>query len=122
MLRTLNIGGEQCPADFSIMTAIKLAKEYGVDITGLQEKVANLGDLEGYLDFVAKLGAIALNQGAKREGIDKHYTVYDLYDILGDDLSIAEELVANLLDSFGGKKVFPKATENKPSPKHKAKR
>ena len=122
MVRTFNIGGEQRPADFSIMTAVKLAKEYGVDITGLQEKVSNLGDLEGYLDFVAKIGVIALNEGAKREGREKRYTIYDLYDILSEDLSIAEELVANLLDSFGGKKVFPTATDNKPSPKHKAKR
>ena len=122
MVRTFNIGGEQCPADFSIMTAVKLAKEYGVDITGLQEKVSNLGDLEGYLDFVAKIGVIALNEGAKREGLEKRYTIYDLYDILSEDLSIAEEFVSNLLDSFGGKKVFPTATEIKPSPKHKGKK
>lgn len=120
MIRNINYCGERRPADFSIMTAIKLAKEYDVDITALQEKIANLGDMEGYMDFVARLGVIALNEGAKREGLDDRYTVYDLYDALSEDLSIAEELINNLLDSFGGKKVFPTATETKkPSPKKK---
>lgn len=122
MIRLLKIGNAECPADFSIKTAIKLAKAYGVDITGLQEKVANLGDLEGYLDFVAKVGVIALNEGAEREGIEKRYTVYDLYDVLTEDLSIAEELIANLFDSFGGKKVFPTATATTPSPRPKRKK
>lgn len=121
MLRTINYCGEQRPADFSIKTALMLAKEYGIDITALQEKIANLSDMEDYVDFVAKVGVIALNEGAKREGLDVRYTVYDLYDALTNDLSIAEALVDNLTDSFGGKKVFPTATEKSPSPKKKKK-
>lgn len=118
MIRTFTIAGEKCPADFSIMTAVKLAKEYGIDVTGLQAKIANLNDTEDYLDFVAKTGTIAFNEGAKREGLDKRYTVYDLYDIMSEDLSIAQELISNMLDSFGSSKVFPKAT-GKTSPKNK---
>lgn len=120
MLRTINYCGEQRPADYSIMTAIKLSKEYGIDITGLQEKIASLGEMDDYIDFVARLGVVVLNEGAKREGLDVRYTVYDLYDALTADLSIAEELVDNLLDSFSNEKVFPTAT-GKPSPKKKKK-
>lgn len=122
MIRYIDIAGDKCPADISIMTTIKLAKHYGIDITGIQEKISSLGDLEDYLDFVVELGVIVLNDGARREGIERRYTTYDLQDILTADLSIAEALLANLLDSFSGDKVFSTATETAPSPKKKDKR
>lgn len=107
MIRQLNISGEQCPADFSIMTLAKIAREYDTDITGLAT-LAALDCLDEQLKFIATLGAEALNAGAEREHLLRKYTVYDLYDALTEDLSLAETLLTAFKDTFEGSSVFPK--------------
>lgn len=108
MIRQLNISGEQCPADFSIMTLAKIAREYDTDITGLATLAAGDGHLDEQLKFIATLGAEALNAGAERERLLRKYTVYDLYDALTEDLSLAETLLTAFKDTFEGSSVFPK--------------
>lgn len=106
MIRYFVIDGVEQPADFSIMTLAQLGREYNTDITGLFEVFQGFSDEVEYIDAVAKVGMCALNAGAKREGITKSYTVYDLYDILTRDMSLAEQFINTLFESMQGDKNF----------------
>lgn len=117
MIRYLNISGEQCPADFSIMTLAKLAQRYDVDITGLGELLANQSTLEAQINLVANIAVEALNAGAKREGIDKHYNVYDIYDALTVDMSLSQEVISGFTSTFKGSEVFPRPSKATAKPK-----
>lgn len=114
MIRYFTIEGVDTPADFSIRTLAQLGREYHTDITGLFEAFKNFADEVDYIDAVAKIGMCALNAGAKREGITKSYTVYDLYDILTRDMSLAEQFINTLFQSMQGDENFtepPKKTK-----------
>lgn len=117
MIRQLNISGEQCPADFSIFTLAQLAQKYDTDITGLGELLAKQTTLEEQMRLVATIGVLALNNGAKREGIDKRYTEYDLYDALTADISLSGELLGAFAETFKGSTVFPTPSKTTAKPK-----
>ena len=117
MIRYLNISGEQCPADFSIMTLVRIAQQYDVDITGLGELLGKQTSLEAQLTLVANVAVEALNAGAKREGIDKRYNVYDIYDALTIDMSLSQEVLDGFTASFKGSEVFLKPSKATAKPK-----
>ena len=108
MLRYFVIEGVDTPADFSIRTLAQLGREYHTDITGLFDVFQNFADEVDYIDAVAKIGMCALNAGAQREGTGKIYTMYDLYDILTKDMSLAEQFINALFESMQGDAVFQK--------------
>lgn len=108
MVRYFSINGVDTPADFSIRTLAQLAREYKTDITGLFDVFQNFADEADYIDAVAKIGMCALNVGAQREGLDKTYTVYDVYDILTRDMALAEQFLNALFESMQGDEVFTK--------------
>ena len=95
------------PADYSIMTVAQIAQHYGTDVTGLVDVFQNLNGEVAYLEAIATIGAYALNAGAKREATGKTYTVYDMYDYLTEDMSLASQLIETLFSSVSGKSVFP---------------
>lgn len=107
MVHYLDIAGQSTPADFSIMTLAQLAKTYGTDITGLAEVFQNFSDEVEYIEVVANIGVMAFNAGAKREKTGKEYTIYDMYDALSSDMSLAEALINHLFTSMRGDAVFP---------------
>lgn len=117
MIRHLNISGEPCPADFSIFTLAQLARKYDTDITGLGELLAQQTSLEEQIRLVASIGEVALNNGAKREGIRKHYTEYDLYDALTADMSLSGEILSAFSETFKGSTVFPMPSKGTAKPK-----
>lgn len=127
MLRYIQVNNESLPVDFSIMTAVKIANSYKVDITGISEVFTNLGTLEEQLSFIARVGSIALTEGSLRkaaeEGINpieaKRYTEYDVLDILTVDLSVSETLLNYLTESFESSKVFQKPQATPVAPKKK---
>lgn len=130
MLRYIQVNNESLPVDFSIMTAVKIANSYNVDITGISEVFTSLGTLEKQLSFIACVGSIALTEGSLRkaaeEGISpneaKRYTEYDVLDILTVDLSVSETLLGYLTESFESSKVFPKPQATPVAPKKKKRR
>lgn len=112
MVRYFSIDGVDTPADFSIRTLAQLARVYNTDITGLFEAFSNFKDELDYIDAVANIGSLALNAGAQREGTGKSYTAYDLYDILSQDMTLAEQIINSLFESMQSSANFtapPKA-------------
>ncbi len=121
MVHYFDIAGHSTPADFSIMTLAQLAQKYHSDMTGLAEVFQGFEDEAQYLEAVANIGVIAFNAGSKRENTGKEYTIYDMYDALTADMSLAEKLINTLFSSMRGEEVFPtpRATaEKKKSNKH----
>lgn len=121
MVHYFDIAGHSAPADFSIMTLAQLAQKYGSDMTGLAEVFQGFEDEIQYIDAVANIGVIAFNAGAKREKTGKEFSIYDMYDALTADMSLAEKLINTLFSSMRGEEVFPtpRATaEKKKSSKH----
>lgn len=108
MIRYFNVDGFDQPADFSIRTLAQLAREYKTDITGLFEVFNNFKDEVDYIEAVARIGKIAFNAGSEREILDVSYTVYDMYDILTRDMTLAERLINALFESMQGEKNFTK--------------
>ena len=112
MVRYFSIDGVDTPADFSIRTLAQLARVYNTDITGLFDAFSNFKDELDYIDAVANIGSLALNAGAQREGTGKSYTAYDLYDILSQDMALAEQMINSLFESMQSSANFtapPKA-------------
>lgn len=107
MVHYLDIAGQSTPADFSIMTLAQLAKTYNTDITGLAELFQSFNDEVEYIEVVANIGVAAFNAGAKREKTGKEFTIYDMYDALTADMSLAENLLNNLFSSMRTEQVFP---------------
>lgn len=107
MVHYFDIAGHSAPADFSIMTLAQLAQKYGSDMTGLAEVFQGFEDEAQYIDAVANIGVIAFNAGAKREKTGKEFTIYDMYDALTSDMSLAEKLINTLFSSMRGEEVFP---------------
>lgn len=107
MVHYLDIAGQSTPADFSIMTLAQLAKTYNTDITGLAEVFQNFSDEVEYIEVVANIGVAAFNAGAKREKTGKEFSIYDMYDALTADMSLAENLLNNLFSSMRTEQVFP---------------
>lgn len=130
MLRYIQVNNESLPVDFSIMTAVKIADSYNVDITGISEVFTSLDTLEEQLNFIARVGAIALTEGSLRkaaeEGISpkeaKRYTEWDVVDILTADLSVSETLLGYLTESFESSKVFQKPQATPVASKKKKRR
>lgn len=104
-------GAVQLPIDFNIWTLIRVAKCYNTDLSGLQEVFKSFSNEEDSILFVANVGAVALTEGARREGggVKKHYDVDDIFDMLTIDMSIAQQLLDNLFATMEGSKVFPMA-------------
>lgn len=100
MVRYFSIDGVDTPADFSIRTLAQLARVYNTDITGLFDTFSSFKDELDYIDAVANIGSLALNAGAQREGTGKSYTAYDLYDILSQDMTLAEQMINSLFESM----------------------
>lgn len=127
MLRYITSNNEQLPADFSLMTAVKIAKAYGTDITGISEIFSKLDDAESQLIFLSRVGAIALTEGSLRCAVETHipiteakrYTEYDVIDMLTVDMSMAEELTRHLSESFENLAVFQKPQATPVAPKTK---
>ena len=115
MVHYLDIAGQSAPADFSIMTLAQLAKTYNTDITGLAELFQSFSDEVEYIEVVANIGVMAFNAGAKREKTGKEFSIYDMYDALTADMSLAENLLNNLFSSMRTEQVFttPPATAEK---------
>ena len=90
MVHYLDIAGQSAPADFSIMTLAQLAKNTALTLQGLPKSL-NFSDEVEYIEVVANIGVMAFNAGAKREKTGKEYTIYDMYDALSSDMSLAEE-------------------------------
>lgn len=107
MVHYLDIAGQSTPADFSIMTLAQLAKTYNTDITGLAELFQSFSDEVEYIEVVANIGVMAFNAGAKREKTGKEFSIYDMYDALTADMSLAENLLNNLFSSMRTEQVFP---------------
>lgn len=119
MIRQVTIAGVECPADFSIMTLAALADEYGTDITGLAEMLRDGKSATEHIRFVARVGVAALNAGALRAGVEKRYTEYDIYDEMTADMTIAEQLLGALGETFKGEAVFPMPSVPTAKPKKK---
>ena len=123
MGRYFTVNGTEQPADFSIVMVARLAKRCGTDITGLVEKVQSLSDEGDFLEFAAKVGAEALNFGAKREATGKVYDEFDLYDAFTANIALASEMVTALVETLTEREVFsePTATSAKTESRRKRK-
>lgn len=108
MVKYFVIDGVDTPADFSIMTLAQLARTYDTDITGLFDVFSNFKSEVEYIDAVAHIGVCALNAGAKRESTGNSFTVYNLYDILSVDMSLAEQFIEALFASMKADANFTK--------------
>lgn len=123
MVRYFSVNGTEQPADFSIVMVARLAKRCDTDITGLVEKVQSLSDEGDFLEFAAKVGAEALNFGAKREATGKVYDEFDLYDAFTANIALASEMVTALVETLTEREVFsePTATSAKTESSRKRK-
>lgn len=110
MVRYFSVNGTEQPADFSIVMVARLAKRCDTDITGLVEKVQSLSDEGDFLEFAAKVGAEALNFGAKREATGKVYDEFDLYDAFTANIALASEMVTALVETLTEREVFSEPT------------
>ena len=57
-------------------------------------------------EFAAKVGAEALNFGAKREATGKVYDEFDLYDAFTANIALASEMVTALVETLTEREVF----------------
>lgn len=119
MIRYITVNGVDTPADFSIRTLAQLARAYNTDITGLFEVFSSFKDELDYIDAVANIGSLALNAGAQREGTGKSYTAYDLYDILSQDMALAEKMINSLFESMQSTENFTEPPKAKVAKKTK---
>lgn len=122
MVRYFEVNGVSEPADFSVMVAATLARECGTDITGLVEKVQEYTNEVDFIEFAAKAGVQALNQGARRMGTGKTFTVYDLYDAFTLDFSLSTEIITYFIKSLSGEAVFQEPTTTSAPQKKRTKR
>lgn len=106
MIRYLTVQGAKQPADFSIMTLAQVARKYDVDVTGLGELLGSKSALDEQFELLATIGVVALNNGARREGLDKRYSEFDLYDAFTADLELTSEIIVAFGESFQSSTVF----------------
>lgn len=108
MVQRIKFNGEEVAIDFSLRTVSMLAKEYGVDITGLAEMVmAKAESVDDILELAERLGVLALNDGAERTGSERIFTKFDMRDAITADAGLCEQLLTMLMTSFEQAEVFP---------------
>lgn len=88
------------------MTALQLCDHYNVDVTGLGSLYNDMTSQYQRLDFLIRLGVIALNDAAQREHREIRYDEFDVRDMLTLDVSFGEELINGLYKSLNGEVVF----------------
>lgn len=118
MLHHLTTKDREIALDLSLMTLLELAESYGEDVTTFTEKISErVGKpIEG-LVMTTRFAAIAINDGAKREGRAERVTEWDVRDMMTEDPELAQPLVEAIVKLVaGGEQVFPTATAAK-SPK-----
>lgn len=123
MLRHITHCGKELPVSFNVLTLLDIADAYNTDLTGIQEVFKSFKTTRDTVSFIAKVGAIALTEGARRTaegGEYKRYTIDDLCDMLTVDMALAEQLLDALFSSMNAPQVFPNAAQAKP-PKKKHK-
>ena len=118
MRHTIDFNGEQLPVDYSIMTALDLAEAYDTTVTELQTVVVNFNQRKQF-DFLIKLGVIALNDGARRDGLDRRYGEYEVRDLFTKDMSLAGRMLQGFFATLHGEEVFPEPSQ--PTAKRSAK-
>lgn len=106
MLSTIKCNGEDYAVDYSLMTALQLCDHYNVDVTGLGSLYNDMTSQYQRLDFLIRLGVIALNDAAQREHREIRYDEFDVRDMLTLDVSFGEELINGLHKSLNGEVVF----------------
>lgn len=106
MLSTIKCNGKDYAVDYSLMTALQLCDHYNVDVTGLGSLYNDMTSQYQRLDFLIRLGVIALNDAAQREHREIRYDEFDVRDMLTLDVSFGEELINGLYKSLNGEVVF----------------
>lgn len=120
-MRNIEVNGTTMPIDFSIMTVLEVCDKYGTDPTGLSQLFAGFKTLREQMQFVIDVAVIALNDGARREHLSNSVTEFDVREMLTKDVSLSEEIIHGLFDTFKSEEVFTKppreATKSKKSAK-----
>lgn len=107
MRATIELNGKSYPVDYSVMTALEIAERYDTDVTGLQQLIAGFSQREQF-EFMIQLAVIALNDGARREGLSCRYNEYDVRDLFTEDLSLASRMFEEFFSTLAPEQVFPK--------------
>jgi hypothetical protein len=116
MLSRITTKGREVVLDLSLMTLLELAESYGEDVTTFTEKISErIGKpIEG-LVMTTRFAAIAINDGAIREGRTERVTEWDVRDMMTEDPELAQPLVDAIVKLVtGGKQVFPTAATASP--------
>lgn len=116
MLSRITTKGREVVLDLSLMTLLELAESYGEDVTTFTEKISErIGKpIEG-LVMTTRFAAIAINDGAIREGRTERVTEWDVRDMMTEDPELAQPLVEAIVKLVaGGEQVFPTAATASP--------
>lgn len=92
----LTYNGREYPIRFGLRAINQFAKQTG----GNFSEVITAKDAITAVDAIVSLGALGLNEGARKEGLEAHYTEEELWEWCDDDPSIVLRIADIFIDSI----------------------
>jgi len=104
----VNIGGKKRPLYFGMNGIREFCKQYEIDLQGFADAFTSL-DMDKAINMIT----IALNEGARKEGVKELYTIETVSDWLDEDFSAFGEATQAILENLPFKEA--ETDEKKPT-------
>ena len=95
-MHKLTYNGREYPVHFGLRAINQFAKQTG----GNFSDVITTSEAITAIDAIVSLGALGLNEGARKEGLDDRYTEDELWEWCDDDPSIVLQIADIFIDSI----------------------